>query len=641
MSSAQDKGGNSKKEGQLKKWQETEFGVPKNGIWFFDVLSMLADAPEGAFVVAWDKPQKAKCFGYYESPTECYKALSNNVLKCCYEVFMRGSKYSEYSARSPTLAYGDLEYYGDQDTDHLCARENLRRLHSVCETKLGFTPEVYLLCGTRLEKPGVFKNSYHYIIANLYGETCDDVKQIFLPETLRTGVDDDLKEFDQVVYSTCQQLRMPLCSKRGSDVPLRRINKNLKDPEDPLTAKYEDDDLAAILPSLVTVFDKTKPTMHLLKPWTLVPEPVSKPLPSAGTKRTAEHTSLDTPGRDLRQRFGDPLEKPSDVADLLVAMHPDQIGHGYESFRDVVFGVTNAAGNSPEVVKILKEWTRIREKADHRDKEWPRIEAGNFASAGGGGIATIGMGSLVFNQQQYPAACTSNRESNADPLPNCRALLALEDVLLFELFEKFLRHVNYRETSFKWLVQIASYVVPNLKDQVYDTIQGGYEDITKKDFDLVWDGGQPSQIYEFAFKRYLADIVEQINSRTPLVETTADEPDGEATADDSSYPQEGVATVGHVRTSKEKARGRQSTALTKEEVLTLIVKMSPIVHSLEASETLHKAVRGALKGQKNVDKTTEHLLGLSALLQGKSSKTGTASCLHVNSTLEPPPPLKI
>jgi hypothetical protein len=251
------------------------------------------------------------------------------------------------------------------------------------------------------------------------------------------------------------------------------------------------------------------------------------------------------------------------------------------------------------------------------------------------------MGSLVFNQQQYPAACTSNRESNADPLPNCRALLALEDVLLFELFEKFLRHVNYRETSFKWLVQIASYVVPNLKDQVYDTIQGGYEDITKKDFDLVWDGGQPSQIYEFAFKRYLADIVEQINSRTPLVETTADEPDGEATADDSSYPQEGVATVGHVRTSKEKARGRQSTALTKEEVLTLIVKMSPIVHSLEASETLHKAVRGALKGQKNVDKTTEHLLGLSALLQGKSSKTGTASCLHVNSNLEPPPPLKI
>ena len=128
MSSAQDKGGDSRKEGQLKKWQETKFGVPKNGTWFFDVLSMLADAPEGAFPVAWDKPEKAKCFGYYESPTECYKALSNNVLKCCYEVFVRDSKYSEYSKRSPTLAYGDLEYYGDRDTDHVHARANLRRI---------------------------------------------------------------------------------------------------------------------------------------------------------------------------------------------------------------------------------------------------------------------------------------------------------------------------------------------------------------------------------------------------------------------------------------------------------------------------------------------------------------------------------
>jgi hypothetical protein len=321
-------------------------------------------------------------------------------------------------------------------------------------------------------------------------------------------------------------------------------------------------------------------------------------------------------------------------------MHPGQIGHGYDSWRDVVFGVLNEAGNSPEVVNVLKEWTRIRFKADHREQEWPRIVAGNFASVGGrgGGSGTISMGSLVFYHQQYPAACTFNRVSNAAPLPDCRALLAAEDVLMFDLFEKYLRHVNYQETSFKWLVQFASYVVPKLKDQVYDTIQDGCEDITKEDFDLVWDGGLPSEMYEFAFKRYLAEIVGKINSITPLVETTAGEPDGEATADDSSNPQEAVATVWHVRTSKAKARGRQPKRCTKEEVDALIVKISPDVHSFEAREVLHKAVRGALKGQKDADKYTEKLLGRWALLQGKSSKTGTASCLQVNSNLELYPP---
>jgi hypothetical protein len=248
-------------------------------------------------------------------------------------------------------------------------------------------------------------------------------------------------------------------------------------------------------------------------------------------------------------------------------------------------------------------------------------------------------------------------------------------------------------------------------------------------FDGVWNTGQPSEIYEFAFKRYLADIVEMINSYIPpLVETTAGTPDGEATAapaesartSQSVVPTEdelgdihallkivktteshssksasiadlmrtGVlcaptlkcfpewdhvtgqadgepdwddiqqsletlqtqliketttcvppplqtdaTTVSHVRTSNPKAQGRKPKLFTKEEVLTLIVKTSASVHSFETPETLRKAVRGALKGQKDVDKATEEFLGLWALLQGKSSKTGTAS-YKLNSSLE-------
>jgi hypothetical protein len=221
---------------------------------------------------------------------------------------------------------------------------------------------------------------------------------------------------------------------------------------------------------------------------------------------------------------------------------------------------------------------------------------------------------------------TSKRATNADPLPDCRALLDPEDVGFFELFEQFLRHVDYQQTSWKWAVQLASYVVPKLKHQVHDTIQGELG-ITTDEFDGVWDAEQPSEIYGFAFKRYLASIVKDINSNIPpLVEMTVGETEGEATADGSSEPQEPVTTVSHIRASKPKSRGRQSTPLTEEQVLTNIVKISASVHSLEAPETIRKAIRFALKGNKNVDKTTGQLLGLWTLLQGKSSKTGTASC---------------
>jgi hypothetical protein len=417
-------------------------------------------------------------------------------------------------------------------------------------------------------------------------------------------------------------MRPAMCTKRGSDVPFRRINADPFDPEDDLTASFAPDDVLAILPSLVSTVDKSKPTMRLLK---------TTPTEGKG-KRTSSQASLDAAsGRDARPRTTSNPAAPltyspklaNEVADQLVGMHPDGIGSGYDTWKTVMFGAIHTAGAAggapPEFGKVLKEFTRIRD--GDRDQELGRIAAGTYASKGG-----ITMGSLVFNQKQYPAACISNRASNADPLPDCRALLAPEGVELFDLFEKFLRHVVYEKTSFKWLVQFASYVVPTLKAQVYDTIQGGYEGITEDDFDLVWDGAQPSQIYEFAFKRYLAEIVGDINAVTPLVETTTGEPAGEATADGTSNPQETVTTVSHVRTSKPKARaGAPKKRFTKEEVITLIVKTSASVHSFESREVLRNAIHGALKGQQDVDKDTEELLGLWALLQGKSSKTTRAA----------------
>jgi len=171
MSSA----GGKIKSSRLKPRQEKNIGVPKNGGgWWWrlyrdvdettgDVKDGLMDnldnIPAGAFMVTWDGMKGGtKLYGYYESAEQYYENLLVNKLKCGYELLLTGTPWAE------TLAYGDIEWEGEQDTEHSTARELLRRLHNICETKLGhllevsegedtnlggFKPEVYVICATR------------------------------------------------------------------------------------------------------------------------------------------------------------------------------------------------------------------------------------------------------------------------------------------------------------------------------------------------------------------------------------------------------------------------------------------------------------------------------------------------------------
>jgi hypothetical protein len=648
-------------DGQLEPHDEAKYGVPKgDGIsgagrsaWFWRKDPFLAAIPAGAFPVTWDtfKPG-AKLFGYYESAEEFHKQLLVNKEKCGYELIIAGTPWGK------TLVYGDIDHYGERDTEHLIAREITARLHNICETKLGgFKPEVYILCGTRkhfakVVDPdtkkasndvwhGVWKNSYHFIIANLYAAQCADAAQFFQAVTFNTGVNDDMllckgrsgekptSIVDSNVYSTYQNLRMPKCTKRGDDVPLCRINTDPRDPKDELKASFPEDDVSAFFPCLVSIVDPSKPTalgstMKLLEPGTLAP---------AKTKRKAPHTSLGADGRAVVPRTDSnsaySRKLASEVAEWLVAIHPDHVAAFRDSWRDVMFAAIDGAGAQngapPEFIEMLQEFTRTRRAADRREEEYPRIANGTYASkrGRGGDGATIGVKTLYHNQREFPAAATYPRASNVDhPLPGCRALLAPDDVWMFELFVKFLRHVSYQKTSFKWLVQFARYVVPKLKAQVYDTFQGGYGDITKEEFDGVWDGGKHSEIYEFAFKRYLADIVGEIKSITPLVETTTGEPDGDATTGASSKPKERVTTVGHVRTLKPTPLYRHRERFTKEQVVALIVKISPDVHSLYPAGVITKAVRGALEEHEGAEEEAALLVDQWKALQGNQPSTG-------------------
>ena len=171
MSSA----GEKEESSRLDPSDEKKLGVPKNGGGWWWRLRRKVDAttgdvtegfmdnldniPAGAFIVSWDGMKGAsKLFGYYESAEQYYEQLLVNKMKCGYELLLTDTPWAE------TLAYGDIEWEGEQDTEHSTARELLRRLHNICETKLGpllevsegedtnlggFTPEVYVLCGTR------------------------------------------------------------------------------------------------------------------------------------------------------------------------------------------------------------------------------------------------------------------------------------------------------------------------------------------------------------------------------------------------------------------------------------------------------------------------------------------------------------
>ena len=622
---------------QMSSYFRSKHGTPDGGVCFFKQAEMLDQASTNSFMIAWDTDRKTKCYMIYESPEQYYEHLKENRLKCGYELIAEGA---------PCLAYCDVEWIGSKDSQHHRACKLLQRIHDICKTKLDLDPEVYVLCGTRETKDqGVFKNSYHFIIANLYAERNQDIAQLFSLETLRTGENDDVLEYqpagegppkgiiDQGVYTKNRVFRLPLNTKRGDNEPLRRINSDPLDAHDNLTAHYQDDDVSAILPCLVTVVDKSKPTMKLLEPFILHP----KPLLPAGTKRQSPQASPSISGRHDRRRRTNrthaasshqdyPQQKSADdVADVLVAMHPDRVGHEYQSWRDTMFGAIHEVGNRPEVVKMLQEWTRIRECASRRVAEWPRIIAGTFASseARGNDCAQISIGTLKRNRREFPAVHLTKDASSANPFSN-RAMLGDSE---HEYFALFLRHVDYQETAWKWLVQFASYVVPKLKDEVYDHIQGKYDSITRENFDSTWDldasseiYGSSSEIYGLSFKRYLDELVQEINSwpsSSAQVETG-----GEATVELSSESQQTDATVSHFRPLKPKTLVRRKNRYTKQEIVARLIKISPRIHSLHNAEVLQKAIRGNLKRHEDMETDVTGLFEQWKKLQGKASDTG-------------------
>ena len=114
----------------------------------------------------------------------------------------------------------------------------------------------------------------------------------------------------------------------------------------------------------------------------------------------------------------------------------------------------------------------------------------------------------------------------------------------------------------------------------------------------------------------------EIKSITPLVETTTGEPDGDATTGASSKPKERVTTVGHVRTLKPTPLYRHRERFTKEQVVALIVKISPDVHSLYPAGVITKAVRGALEEHEGVEEEAALPVDQWKALQGKQPSTG-------------------
>ena len=139
----------------------SQHGLPAGGdCWFWKQNSMLRSAPRGTeFTVAWTKTNGRFMYGFYDCP----RAFFERLLKCPAD---KRHAYELIRSDRPCVAYADIEWEGEKDTEHEIVRKIVSVVRGICKDKLGIEAEVCVSCSTR-RKTGSWKNSYHVVVRNL------------------------------------------------------------------------------------------------------------------------------------------------------------------------------------------------------------------------------------------------------------------------------------------------------------------------------------------------------------------------------------------------------------------------------------------------------------------------------------------
>ena len=216
-----------------------KYQLPAGGTWFHvqkPALEMVQQ--EGGFLVAWDKLDSgAKVYGVYENVETFYCNLLVASDRCGYEII---------PADTRCVLYLDVEWKGQEDNQQI--RTIVQKLREYCQPSLDRNLKVFVCCGSRFEKSGNFKNSYHLSVPTLtFRNNHDGCMKAFVSKfceqydcTSHTNEKGEKQcVVDLSVYSTNRCIRLPHCCKRGTSVPFARISGDPEDVNDSFVSHFD------------------------------------------------------------------------------------------------------------------------------------------------------------------------------------------------------------------------------------------------------------------------------------------------------------------------------------------------------------------------------------------------------------------
>ena len=179
---------------------------------------------QGGLPLGWDTGSGGKMFGIF--PTRDTATYMHLLLDIPLQ-YRHG--YELIPENVSCRAYLDVEWEGEQDKDHATLARLLQELRKLIRDKFSRDPQIHVLCGTRLKKDQIFKNSYHIIISNVVFERNHDGQMKGLFASIQDGftwIDEGKKKsmIDLTVYSRNRHFRLPHCCKLGTNTPLLRIS---------------------------------------------------------------------------------------------------------------------------------------------------------------------------------------------------------------------------------------------------------------------------------------------------------------------------------------------------------------------------------------------------------------------------------
>jgi hypothetical protein len=209
------------------------YSIPVGGQWFWKQAPVLeAYGLSGGVTIAWDKPDGKKIYGLYSDKNEVMHSIMKNPSN-------KRWGYEIIPANTACLAYADIELISPTpDPQRVIITSIISVIRSHIKINFKRTGEFYVLDGSRLMDDGMYKVSYHLVIADIVFACNHDgnMKRLFTiadPGLYFTGTDGVSKYcIDLSVYTKNRLFRLPGCCKlNGAQVPLVRINSDPMDDE--------------------------------------------------------------------------------------------------------------------------------------------------------------------------------------------------------------------------------------------------------------------------------------------------------------------------------------------------------------------------------------------------------------------------